>query len=226
MTSGASTNLTSGTLMNNQPRCSCVHRAIYDIIACTHTNERNDPMMTRPKNQMQPTPESKVILNHAYAGFNQIADDDDGNGRLHAFVVDAVRGLFDLAAQSGGAYISNDGIDEHWNEIMAVVQYPDFTEEYYACQYPNDVCKDMESPDYRSFASDVDRAGATHKHLRELDMQILMLCASIKELYFDGENNHAYVLPDDADGIDLVSAIVGKINARLYNTAGDIESRG
>lgn len=174
----------------------------------------------REQGSFEPTDGSKAILKDARDRLNAAMWDEHTRCKLHDF---ASRNVFDLVGLSdlyGGAYLSNDGIDEFCNEIEAVVDL-DFAEELYACHYDDEAMKDPESAGYRSFATDVDLTRTIAKHLRELDVDVLKLCADIRPLYFSdlfGDetiSGQSYDFNDGADAVDMIVAIADKIIARL-----------
>jgi hypothetical protein len=174
----------------------------------------------RTKGSWEPTDESKAALKDADIRLQRAAHNKYGQVLIHEFAYRNMRDLIGLAQYSGGAYISNDGIDEFCNDIEAVIDL-DFAEELYACYCDDEDIKDPESVGYREFCTNVDVAQATLKNLRPLDIDVLKLCADIRPLYFDdlfgGDNisGETYDLDDESDSIDVIVAIANKIVARL-----------
>jgi hypothetical protein len=173
----------------------------------------------REKGSFHPTPQTTELLRMLDINFQRAAHNKYGEVLLHEFAYRNVRDLIGLSHLYGGQYLSNDGIDEFCNDIEAVL-FLDFAEELYACYCDDEDIKDPESVGYREFSTNVDVAQATLKNLRELDIDVLKLCADIRPLYFDSlfDDNisgQTYTFDGETDAIDLIEAIVNKIIARL-----------
>jgi len=87
---------------------------------------------------------------------------------VHSFVIQAMENLIDLIG-----YHSDSTIDEYQNSIDPYIDAPDYAEEYASCGYPEDVCNDPDSADYRSMSSEIEEYFAVFNHLSDWEIAFL-----------------------------------------------------
>lgn len=102
---------------------------------------------------------------------------------VHRFVTDSMSALIDLIG-----YHSDSTIDEYQNEILPIIDAPDYAEEYAACGYDNDAFADPESPEYRSFASEVAVLFAVHNQLSEFELTFLRNMSDMWKLFDESDD--------------------------------------
>jgi hypothetical protein len=124
--------------------------------------------------------------------------------RVHHFVKTQILDLIGFLDDTGGAYISNDGIDEYCNEIEAVYDV-EFRNDLYAYdpQYDTPV-------DEREYATQRDIAEVNLKHLLPYEIEILKTLAELRPAYCDSMFRDE-PLPKYYDGIDTLIHIFNAV---------------
>lgn len=130
--------------------------------------------------------------------------------RVHYFVREQIEGLIAFLDHTGGAYVSNDGIDEYCNEIEAV-----YDEEIRNDLYAFD--PEYDSPvDEREYKTQREIAEVIFNNLLPYEIEILEILSELRPAYCDA-TFMGDELPDEYDGIDVIIHIFNAAMAKIPN---------
>ena len=131
--------------------------------------------------------------------------------RVHYFVKNAINELIAFLDYTGGAYISNDGIDEYCNDLESIYD-DDIRNDLYAFDPEHD------SPvDARDYKTQREIAEVIFQNLEPFEIEILEILSELRPAYFDS-TFMGEPLPDEYDGIDVILHV---FNAAMEVIDGD-----